>query len=63
MACDLNTHHLQQRQHCRDVLQMRNIADHHDFRGEQRRGQNRQRRILGAGNRDVTRQRGATLNQ
>ena len=58
---DLHAHHLQQRQHRRDVFEMRHVADPDRFGGEQCSRQDRQRSVLRARNDDVAGQCRATL--
>ena len=55
--------HLAEQFHRRgDIVQMRHVADRHRFVGEQGRGQNRQHRVLGAGNPDVAVERFAAAD-
>ena len=59
----LYAHTLQERDRGRDVPQLRYVANGQRLRGQQRAGENRQSRVLGAGGRHGPRQRYATPNQ
>ena len=59
----LHTHHLQQGNRRRNVLEVRHVAHGHRFGCEQRAGEYRQSRVLGAGYGNLARQASATLNK
>ncbi len=58
-----HAHATEQLDHGRDVLQMRHVAHRHRPLGQQRRGQNRQRGVLRAGDANLALERRAALNQ
>ena len=63
IAADLHAHLLEQAQQRTDVVQTRHVGKGHRLLGQQRRTQDRQGCILGAGNGDLARQAGAAFNQ
>ena len=63
IECDLDTHALQQGNHGRNVLQLRNIANRHRRAGQKCAREDRQRRILGAGHVDRAGQGHTTFDQ
>ena len=60
---DLRSHGLQQGNRCRNVFQVRDIADPHGLTGEQRARKNWQRRVLGARYLHLARKPRATLDE
>jgi hypothetical protein len=63
VALDLDTHFFQQAQHGGDVVEFRHVAQFQRFGTEQSGTQDRQGRILGAGNGDFAAQDRAAFNQ